>query len=403
MPPALRVHYLLIRFPKLSETFVLREMLELERAGWSLTVDTLEDPLDEPRDASLGDLRAIVRRVPDDPGWRLLIRAHTPLAMRRPRAWLRAARCARHEGRLRHFLRAGLIASAVVREHADLIYVHFAYYSAEYARDASELAGMPYAVVCHGNDIWSDFNAPHLPGRLAGASGVATATEYNARALRVRAPGVPVRRLSPIVPPEPVVRANPEGPVLAVARAVPKKALDALVEACALAASRGQGVRAEVVGDGPELRGLGELAAARGLSGAVTFRGAWPPDEVSRAYSRCSAVVVASRIAADGDRDGLPTVLFEAMGRGLPVIATDVVGISELVSDGENGLLVPPDDPAALAEALVRLKRDPMLAARLGGEARRTIQAHHSAERCSLELREWLAQRAAGGDLLSGR
>jgi glycosyltransferase involved in cell wall biosynthesis len=396
MPPAaLRVHYVLIRFPKLSETFVLGEMLELERVGWTVAVDTLEDPLDEPRDPGARELRAQLRRVPDEPGWRRLLRAHVPLALRRPRAWLRAAWRARAQGRFGHFLRAGLVASRARSEGADLLHVQFAYYSAEYARDAAQLTGIPYTVVCHANDIWSEFNAPHLPRRLAAAVGVATATEYNAAALRQRVPGVPVRRLSPIVRAEPLPAVDRDGPVLAVARAVPKKGIDTLVEACALAARDGDVIRAEVLGDGPELTGLAELAAARGVEAGVVFRGACTPAEVSTAYARCSAVAVPSRIAADGDRDGLPTVLFEAMGRGLPVVATDVVGIGELVRDGENGVLIPADDPAALARALVRLRRDPGLAERLGNEARRTIQTDHAAEHCSLKLREWLGECAA--------
>jgi glycosyltransferase involved in cell wall biosynthesis len=391
---ALRVHYVLVRFPKLSETFVVREMRELERCGWTLAVDTLESRLDEPRDPKLAELRAKVRRVPDEPGWRRLVRAHAPLAARRPRAWMRVALRARREGRFRHFLRAGLVASRAARERTDLLHVHFAYYSAEYARDASELTGIPYSVVCHANDIWSDFNAPHLPRRLAAAAGVATPTDYNAQALRSVVPGVPVRRLSAIVATEPLEAVNREGPVLAVARAVPKKGIDTLVEACALAAREGEPVQAEVLGDGPELIGLGELAAAQRVEDSVVFRGPCGPDEVSEAYARCSAVVVPSRIASDGDRDGLPTVLFEAMGRGLPVIATDVVGIPELVRDGENGVLVPPDDPAALARALLRVRRDPALAERLGRQARRTIEREHFPERASENLRAWLAECA---------
>jgi glycosyltransferase involved in cell wall biosynthesis len=396
MPPvALRVHYVLIRFPKLSETFVLRELRELERVGWALSVDTLEDPLDEPRDPGVAELRAPVRRVPDDPDWIALVAAHAPLALRRPAAWARAALRAWRERRFRHFLRAGLVASRAAHDGADLLLVHFAYYSAEYARDAAELTGIPFAVVCHANDIWSDFNAPHLRRRLEGAAGVATPTEYNAQAVRARVPGLAVRRLNAIVDTQPLETVNRDGPVLAVGRAVPKKGIDTLVEACALAARGGEPVHAEVLGDGPELVGLGELAASRSLESNVIFRGACPPDEVSEAYARCSVVVVPSRIAPDGDRDGLPTVLFEAMGRGLPVIATDVVGISELVRDGENGMLVPPDDPQALAEALLRVRRDPQLAERLGSAARRTIEREHLPERASEELRRWLHACAA--------
>ncbi len=395
MPPvAPRVHYVLVRFPKLSETFVLREMLELERSGWSVAVDTLEDTLDEPRDPGLAGLRARVRRVPDEPRLARILRAHGPLAARRPRAWLRAARRARAERRFRHFLRAGLIAARAASEGAGLLHVHFAYYSAEYAQDASELSGIPFTVFCHGNDIWSGFNAPHLARRLAGSAGVATVTHYNAEEIRARAPGVDVRRLALVAPAAEPVDPVPDAPVLAVARLVPKKGIDSLVHACALAASNGHPFALNVIGDGPLLPELRELATSLGVEDRVVFRGVCGPDEVSEAYAHCSAVAVPCRIATDGDRDGLPVVLIEAMGRGLPVVSTSIVGIPELVRDGENGLLVPPDDPDALAEALSRLRRDSALAARLGRQASRTIEREHQPERASEELRRWLADRA---------
>ena len=297
---------------------------------------------------------------------------------------------------MRHFLRAGLVAERARRDGADLLHVHFAYYSAEYAHDASELTGIPYVVTCYANDIWSDFNAPHLTRRIGGAAGVATPTEYNAEALRALVPGVPVRRLSAIVAAEPLKSVNRDGPVLTVARVVPKKGIDTLVEACAVAARDGERVEAEVLGDGPELTRLTDLADARGVDDDVHFRGPCRPDEVAEAYARCSAVVVPSRIAPDGDREGLPTVLLEAMGRGLPVIATDVVGVSELVRDGENGILIRPDDPAALAEAIARLRRDPELAERLAREGRRTFERERAPERASRELLDWLAECAGG-------
>ena len=171
-----RVLYVLVRFPKLSETFVLEEMLALEAAGWLVGVDALEAPLGEPRDPALARLRARVRLLPERPPPARLLATHLSLAARRPRAWARAARRARSEGRVRDFLRAGLIAARAVREGADLIHVHFAYYSAEYARDAAELAGIPFTVFAHANDIWAEFNEPHLARRLGGAAGVGTPT-----------------------------------------------------------------------------------------------------------------------------------------------------------------------------------------------------------------------------------
>jgi glycosyltransferase involved in cell wall biosynthesis len=198
------------------------------------------------------------------------------------------------------------------------------------------------------------------------------------------------------VPAAEPVDAVADGPVLAVARLVPKKGVDLLVRACAVAAANGDAFSVNVLGEGPLLPELRALAAALGVEDRVVFRGACSPDEVGEAYAHCSAVAVPCRIATDGDRDGLPVVLIEAMGRGLPVVSTSIIGIPELVRDGENGLLVPPDDPDALAEALSRLRRDRALADRLGRQAARTIEREHRPDLASEELRGWLADRATG-------
>jgi glycosyltransferase involved in cell wall biosynthesis len=391
-----RVHYVLVRFPKLSETFVLREMLELERAGWSVAVDTLEAPLDEPRDPALAQLRARVRRLPERPPAARAVAAHIMLAARRPRAWLWSAARAVRERRVLAFIRAGLIAVRAVRARADLFHVHFAYYSAEYASDAAELAGIPFTVFAHANDIWSDFNAPHLGRRLLGSAGVATGTRYNAVGIRSRVPGVDARVLTQVPPAASPMEVSPDGPVLAVARLVPKKGIDTLVEACARANEAGSPFEVEVLGEGPLLDELVELARSRGVGDRVRFRGACPPGAVSEAYARCSLFAMPCRIASDGDRDGLPTTLLEAMARGLPVVTSDVIGIPELVRHEENGLLVPPDDPEALAAAVTALRRDEGLAARLGAEARRTIERAYRPSQCAEEVRRWLDECARG-------
>jgi glycosyltransferase involved in cell wall biosynthesis len=188
------------------------------------------------------------------------------------------------------------------------------------------------------------------------------------------------------------------GPVLAVARLVPKKGLDTLVEACAVALARDDGIRAEIVGGGPLLDELRELANARGITDRVVFHGALAPDEVAEAYARCSVVVAPCRVGPDGDRDGLPTVLLEAMSRGIPVIATDALGIPELIEDGRNGLLVPPDDPGALADAILRLRSDASLAERLGTAGMRTVEGSYALAERSAALRGWLETCARQGE-----
>ncbi|MEM8950163.1 MAG: glycosyltransferase family 4 protein, partial [Pseudomonadota bacterium] len=110
-----------------------------------------------------------------------------------------------------------------------------------------------------------------------------------------------------------------------------------------------------------------------GLADRITWQGAKAQAEVIAAYRAADLFVMASRIAADGDRDGLPNVLMEAGSQELAAVTTAVSAVPELITDGENGLLVSPDDPAALAAALEALIRDPERRLNMGQTARRIV------------------------------
>src|SRR5690606_37433342 len=154
-------------------------------------------------------------------------------------------------------------------------------------------------------------------------------------------------------------------------RAVPKKGYEDLLAALALLPTDFHW-RLVHIGGGPLLDSLRRSAAGLGLSERITWRGAQTEDAVRTAYREADLFVLASRVTRDGDRDGLPNVLLEALSQRCPVLATEVSGIPELIADGVTGILVRPGDPAALAAAIVRLGRDPELRRRLAaaGEAR---------------------------------
>lgn len=171
--------------------------------------------------------------------------------------------------------------------------------------------------------------------------------------------------------------------VLAVGRLIPAKGMDTLVDA--VAASGG---RLTVAGDGPERAALEARARARGVE--ARFEGAVPRARLGALYRGAGCVALVSRRG-----EGLPNALLEAMAHARPVVATPVAGVQDLVRDGENGLLVPPDDPAALAAALARLRSEPGLAARLGAAARATAEGFRwERARAALEplLERWAAR-----------
>lgn len=318
------------RFPRLSETFILDEILRLEAAGLHIAVDSLKDPGDQPRHPQFDRVRAHVRYVS----------------------------------------RSGNQAQAVARRATeggfDRIHAHFATLSTEVAISAGRLAGLPVTATFHARDIFHRDYAPSVATKLASLSAVVTVSRYNADHLRSFTTGTPVHVVYNGVDDTPQPGPNPSGPVLCVARLVSKKGIDVLIRAIGVLARRGVNRELVIVGEG-ELRGrLEDLARRLGVEDRVRFAGALTKPDVERAYAEASMFVLPCRIDEFEDRDGMPTVLGEAMRHGLPVVSTDVIGIPELVRHGETGLLVDPDDPAAVADAISRLDRDLVAAAELG-------------------------------------
>jgi glycosyltransferase involved in cell wall biosynthesis len=168
--------------------------------------------------------------------------------------------------------------------------------------------------------------------------------------------------------------------LLSVGRAVEKKGYDVLVEAL-LRLPDDLHWRLVHIGGGPVLPELKEKAANGGLKSHITWMGPQPQERVLDAYGKAEVFVLASRIASDGDRDGLPNVLMEAQSQGLACLSTRISAIPELILDGETGLLVPPDDPGAFASALERLIRSPALRSRLGGAGMARVRASFSHDR----------------------
>jgi glycosyltransferase involved in cell wall biosynthesis len=187
-----------------------------------------------------------------------------------------------------------------------------------------------------------------------------------------------------------------DGPVrlLGVARLVPKKGLDILLRALA-ALPPGLAWHYGHVGGGPLLPDLAAQAQGLGIAGRITWHGALAQDQVVEAYRAADLFVLASRIAADGDRDGLPNVLLEAGAMGLAVVASRVAAVPELIEDGLNGRLVAPDDPAALAQVLETLIADPVARLRLGWAGRARVLERFAmapgADRIAARLRSLLA------------
>lgn len=377
--PTPHVGYVVKRYPRFSETFIVNEILAHEAAGMSLDVFALYPPNDTHFQDTLALVRAPVTYLTAD-GLRALdfwsgLEAG---ALDVPEIW-RSLDAARGQ-EARTVYQAARLASAVRRRGITHLHAHFATAPAQVARLAARWAGISFSVTAHAKDIYHDSVTPStLRALLDDASGVVTVSDYNARYLTDRV-GVDPSRLHRIYNGldlerfDVALRGDRRPTVLAVGRFVPKKGFDVLLDACALLAREGRRFACRLIGGGSEEGRLRERAIALGLGNSVQFDGPLPQREVMRALREAAVFAAPCVVAEDGDRDGLPTVLVEAMALGTPVVATDVVGIPELVRHRETGWLVPPHDARALADALRTMLDAPALRAQLADEARALIE-----------------------------
>jgi glycosyltransferase involved in cell wall biosynthesis len=182
---------------------------------------------------------------------------------------------------------------------------------------------------------------------------------------------------------------------LFVGRLVERKGVDVLLRAVARLPGS-LPLRVVIVGDGPERGRLEALARELGLDTRVRFSGRVSAAELERSYRAARVFVLPAVVDRRGDTEGLGVVLLEAMSYGVPVVASRTGGITDIVEDGTNGILVEPGDPDALAAALERLARDPVLASRLGEAGRRTVEGRFSWDAIA-ERWEQLYRSLAGG------
>jgi glycosyltransferase involved in cell wall biosynthesis len=377
-------------YPRLSETFIAQEILALERRGLDLRIVSLRHPTDRARHDLHRSIAAPVMYLPEylhqEPArviaaWRRV--RHWPGYAAARRLWLRDLRRDATRNRGRRFGQA-LVLAAELPADVGLLYAHYLHTPASVARYAALLTGLSWCCSAHAKDIWT---TPEWEKRekLDDCCWLTTCSAQGAGHLQGLAPEADIalnyHGLDALRFPAPRRGSGPDGsdparPVrlLGVARLMPKKGLEVLLAALA-ALPAGLHWRYEHVGSGPLRTTLEARATALGIAGRVTWRGALAHDEVLSAYRGADLFVLASRIAADGDRDGLPNVLLEAGAMELAAVASRVAAIPELLADGVNGLLVPPDDPPALALAIARLSGDPALRLRLGRAARERVLA----------------------------
>lgn len=377
------VAFVLKGYPRLSETFIAQEILALEKRGLKIHIISLRHPTDRHHHPIHEEISAPVHYLPEylhDTPLRVIkafLRARClPGFTRALKTWKRDMARDRTRNRIRRFGQACVLANELPRDIKQ-IHAHFLHTPASVARYAAMMLELPWSCSAHAKDIYT---SPEweLREKLADCHWLVTCTQTNTQFLSDLAPSNDtVSRVyhgldfSRFPPPKHDTNTydgrSPEHPVviLSVGRAVEKKGYDGLLRA--LADLPGDlHWRFIHVGGGSLMNKLKAQAANHGISSHIQWRGALPQDQVLRAYEEADIFVLNSRIADDGDRDGLPNVLMEAQSQALTCIATSVSAIPELIDADKTGVLVPPDDPVALCLALADLIKNPEKRRNLG-------------------------------------
>lgn len=383
---AQRIAFVLKGYPRLSETFIAQEIRALEQRGLDVAIVSLRHPTDRKVHPIHAEIRAPVRYLPEylyrEPmrvwrAWREVRRWPTYREARTQ--WLRDWRRDPTPNRGRQFGQAVVLA-AELDPRITQLHAHFLHTPASVARYAAALRRLPWSCSAHAKDIWT---TPEWEKRekLVSCQWLVTCTAVNHAHLAALAPAGRVllayHGFDPSRFPAPESRrVDPSRPavLLSVGRAVAKKGYDDLIAALALL-PRDRRWRFVHVGGGRLRPRLQRLARRLGVADRIEWRGAMAQDELLAVYRQADIFVLASKVAADGDRDGLPNVLMEAMSQGLPCIATRVSAIPELIQDGVSGLLVSPVDPRALARALEDLMADPTRQQTLGEAGASRVRA----------------------------
>ena len=385
-PPA-RIGYVLKMFPRLSETFILNEILELEKQGLALQIFSLKKPADRVSHAQARLVKSPITYLPEKihhSPWRICFGlAYVSFKYRR-KSWhmlrnlARRYRVDRDLSSFRSFCQA----CCLIRESRNVchLHAHYANIPAKLALTVQRITGTSYSITTHAKDIFQDapfasaklhdrmcrarfvvansrFSAGHILAGLNGRGNIHTV--YNGLNLEA----FPFRK-----------KPSTEPLILSVGRLVEKKGFSILLHACQILRQRRVKFSCELVGTGRLSDAIKDQIRQCGVGDCVKLVGPLPQEVLRGHYERATVFTLACVTASDGDRDILPNVIKEAMAIGVPVVTTRLDGIEELVEHGVNGLLVPPGDALALADALEHLLEDPKLARSLASQGRTVIE-----------------------------
>jgi len=367
--PEFKVCYFLKRYPRLSETFVVNEIQALQDQGIDVTVLAQRSSGEELIHKKTADLKVPIYYTPpvnlisNEASSIKFLETLTANPCLIERETLSGALS---KADYRALIESAMIAPFIQKMGIDLIHAHFATWATTIASYVSKLTGIPYSFTAHAKDIYHEsVNKKALAEKIAQARFVITVSDFNKRyldeCLKSEEKIGRVIRLYNGIDLEEFQDSKEKkepGLIVAVGRLVQKKGFEDLIQACNILNKKGSAFRCLIIGEGEERNALEKKIAEFSLTKKVSLMGAMPQEEVKTILRKASIFALPCIIGKDGNRDGLPTVLLEAMALGVPVISTTVTGIPEIIDHGKSGFLVSPGDPLGLAKGIEQILSD---------------------------------------------
>lgn len=428
------IAYIIKEFPRLSETFISNEIYQLERIGINLKIFSVKRPTAKRNHEAVDRIYSQVVYLPEVSAlsqshfmrWCRMnfprfMGDHFRLWRLRPRSYLRTlwdvikmsfryrASFFRKPKKvfIKEFLQAGHIALQILEAgRTRHLHAHFGHGSTTIAMFVSQLTGIPFSFTAHAKDIYLQELNPGdlLQTKMEKAEFVVTCTEANRVYLKSLCPGVKSVHTvyhgldtTLFAPDEGTACPQTTPLILSVGRFVEKKGFVYLVKACEILKQQGYAFQCRIIGEADEQTPLlKQLIQELQLENTVSLEDAVTHEELKRIYGECTLFVLPCQIIGNGDRDGIPNVLAEAMSMKLPVISTMISGIPELVEHRRNGLLIPQKDETELARALEELLKDPVLRVNLGQAAREKVCRVFDSKKTTLALKSLFLSAVQG-------
>ncbi|WP_136795564.1 glycosyltransferase family 4 protein [Desulfosediminicola ganghwensis] len=374
-----KIAYILKGYPRISETFISNEILQLEQHGFSLRIFSMRHPRENFSHDSVKKIKARVDYLPTE----LLLdfpRLITPnifLAAQCPSAYRAALKLARRRfnrtrklATLKHMLQAGYMTWHFLRTDSTIhhLHGHFAHSPTSVTMFAAILANKPFSFTAHAKDIYTS-NPNQLAEKIEAADFVVTCTQANEKYLQsisggCNTPihciyhGIDLALFNNIKQPHPV---REPYKFFTIARLTEKKGLPTLYQALAILKQQGVAFNHVLIGDGDDREKILDLICTLNLTDSCSWLGTRTHDDVLTQFSQTDLFILPCEIAENGDRDGIPNVLVESLAMGVPAISTNVSAIPEIIIDGQTGRTVEPRNPDQLARAILEIMEDESL------------------------------------------